>query len=81
MPKSIQKLKPLEINVLKDLDGFGEGKWRQVGTQIEPNVDLNSIAIDPNYNKTNNFFMIFEVLRDEVGSQDGAKFKQKNSSK
>ena len=33
--KSIQKLMHLGIDLFRDLDGFWEGKGRQVGTQID----------------------------------------------
>ena len=35
MQKSIEKSMPFEIDFWRDFGGFWEGKWRQVGTQID----------------------------------------------
>ena len=41
-PKSIRTLMPLGIDFLEDFGGFGELKWRQVGSKIGAKIDLNS---------------------------------------
>ena len=40
--KSIRTLMPLGIDFLEDFDGFWEVKWKQVGSKIGANIDLNS---------------------------------------
>ena len=35
------KMMPLKIDFWSDFGGFLEGKWRQVGTQIESKTDVN----------------------------------------
>ena len=35
MQKSIEKSMPFEIDFCREVGGFWEGKWRQVGTQID----------------------------------------------
>jgi len=35
MQKSIEKSMPFEIDFWRNFGGFWEGKWRQVGTQID----------------------------------------------
>ena len=40
--KSSRTLMPLGIAFLEDFAGFGEVKWRQVGSKIGAKIDLNS---------------------------------------
>ena len=38
--KIYQKTKPFKIGFWSDFDGFGEGKWSQVGTKMGLKIDL-----------------------------------------
>ena len=40
--KTIRTLMPLGIDFLEDFGGFGEVKWKQVGSKIGAKIDLNS---------------------------------------
>ena len=47
MQKSIKNLMHLEIDFWKDLGGFWEGKWRQVGTQKRSKIEAAAKAEKP----------------------------------
>ena len=41
MQKSIKKTMPFKIDFGWDLGGFGEGKWKQVGSKIVSEADVH----------------------------------------
>ena len=42
MSTSTKKSMPFKIDFLCDFEGFGEGKWSQVGTKMEPKTFITS---------------------------------------
>ena len=71
MQKSIKKTIPFKIDFGWDLGGFGEGKWRQVGSKIVSETDVNfEQPIFTKTNKNHSFSMILLDLGRQVGIEN-----------
>ena len=81
MSTSIKKLKPLEIDFLKEFDGFGQGKWNQLGTKIGPQIDLKLKT--PKIKKTHKNQLNFNDFGGsvaQVGTKNPSKIDVKNDA-